>query len=59
MDLEELARSPKRITTDEGTIIERDIKDVKDAEFFDDVKDVGDEPLHGLRISRCKPAGPV
>ena len=59
MDIEELAKAPLRVTTDEGTVVERSLKELMDAETHLAAEEVGDDPLHGLRISRCKPAGPV
>lgn len=58
MDVEELARSPRRVTTDEGTVVERPVKELIEAEAHVAANEIND-PLHGLRISRCKPAGPV
>jgi hypothetical protein len=59
MDVEELAKSPRRVTTDEGTVVERSVKEAIEAEAHVAAAEVGSDPLHGLRISRCKPAGPV
>lgn len=58
-EIEELATSPKKTVTDEGSVEERPIDDVIKADQYVNAKQVGDDPLHGLRISRCKPAGPV
>jgi hypothetical protein len=55
-ELDELARSPKRTTTDEGTVEERDMKDVLDAQARIQAPD---RPLWGLRIARTKPRGTV
>jgi hypothetical protein len=59
MTIEDMANTPKRVTTDEGTIVERSIKELIDAEMHEAAQEVPDQPLHGLRISRCKPAGPM
>lgn len=59
MTIEDMANTPKRVTTDEGTVVERSIQELIDAEHHEAAKEVPDSPLHGLRISRCKPAGPM
>lgn len=56
--IDELAVAPERTTTDEGTVQERPIKDIIEADKYSKATNIGDSPLHGLRISRCKPAGP-
>lgn len=55
----EHAQSPMRVSTDEGTVVERPIDELIKAANRKAADNVGDKPLHGLRISRCKPAGPV
>jgi hypothetical protein len=56
--LADLASSPRKIVTDEGSVEERDAKDIIALDNHLAAKAVGDSPLHGLRISRCIPAGP-
>lgn len=58
-DLQELATAPKKTVTDEGSVEERPIQDVIEADRYLRAQDVGDVPLHGLRISRFKPRGAV
>ena len=58
-DIEDLGKSPRKVTTDEGTVTERSVDELIKADQYGSVKQVGDNPLHGLRISRCKPGGPV
>ena len=55
-DINSLAESPKRVTTDEGTVVERSAEDIIALANYLKAKDVADDPLHGLRVSRCKPA---
>jgi hypothetical protein len=56
-ELQELATAPKRTTTDEGTVEERPISEVIEGQNKLQANDLGDVPLHGLRVSRCKPGG--
>lgn len=58
-DIEAAGKGPKRVTTDEGTVEERSIDELIKADQYASTKSVGDEPLHGLRISRFKPRGAV
>lgn len=58
-DIEDLGKSPQKVSTDEGTVEERPIDELIKADQYASAKQVGDVPLHGLRISRFKPAGPV
>jgi len=51
------AAEPRRMTTEEGTVVERSMDEIIKADQYDKANQVGDDPLHGLRISRCKPAG--
>jgi len=55
----ELAASPRKITTDEGVVEERSIDEIIKADQHLGNKNVTDQPLHGLRISRFKPGGSV
>lgn len=57
--IDELASSPKKTVTDEGSVEERGIDDLIKADQYTSAKAVGDNPLHGLRISKCMPGGPV
>jgi len=56
-DFEEKADSPKRVTTDEGTVEERSIDELIKADKYTNARSVGNGPLHGIRVSRCKPGG--
>ena len=55
-EIAELAMAPKRTTTDEGTVEERDMKDVLEAVARAETPDV---PPWGMRIARTKPRGTV
>lgn len=54
----ERAMSPKRVTTDEGSVEERPVDDIIKAKNYDAAV-AAEGPLHGLRVSRCKPSGAV
>jgi len=56
-DFEDKADSPKRVTTDEGTVEERSVDELIKADQYNKARARNDGPLHGLRISRCKPGG--
>jgi len=58
-DIEEKSKGPARVTTDEGSVRERTIDELIKADKYNKAQEIGDAPLHGLRISRCKPGGPV
>lgn len=55
----ELALAPKKTMTDEGSVEERSIKEMIEAQQWEAINNAPDTPLHGLRISRFKPGGPV
>ena len=52
-----MAGTPRRVTTDEGTVVERSLKELM--EVLPSLEETTSDPLRGLRMSRCKPAGPV
>jgi len=56
--LQELALAPEETRTDEGTVRERRLKDLIEFDQYLGNTTATESPLHGLRISRCKPAGP-
>lgn len=56
-DVEDTGKGPKEVQTDEGTVKERPIDDLIKADNHSQAKQIGNGPLHGLRISRFKPAG--
>jgi hypothetical protein len=58
-DIANLAKSPRKVQTDEGTVTERSVDELIKADRYAKANEIGDEPLHGLRVSRFKPAGPV
>ena len=58
-DIEDLGKSPKKTVTDEGSVEERPIDELIKADQYNKANTIGDDPLHGLRISRFKPGGPV
>jgi hypothetical protein len=55
----ELALAPKRTTTDEGTVEERDMKDVLAANDALIRATAPDRVPWGMRIARTKPRGTV
>lgn len=57
--LSELAGAPRKTVTDEGSVEERDLREIIAYEQYNGAQEAPETPLHGLRISRCKPAGPV
>lgn len=56
--LEELALAPEKTVTDEGSVTERPLEELIKADAYLRNLAAPETPLHGLRISRCKPAGP-
>jgi len=52
------AAEPRSMTTDEGKVVERSIDEIIKADQYSEAKQIGDNPLHGLRVSRCKPGSP-
>jgi len=57
--IEDAAKAPLKVSTDEGTVVEKPIDELIKADQYSRAKQVSDNPLHGLRITRCKPGGPV
>lgn len=55
----EIAASPRKIVTDEGSVEERPADELIKLDQYLNAKAVDSTPLHGLRISRFKPAGSV
>lgn len=55
-ELQELALAPKRTTTDEGTVEERDMKDVIEGLARSEAPD---RAPWGIRLARTKPRGTV
>lgn len=55
----DLVKAPKEITTDEGSVKERSVKELIEAEKYIANKEAITTPLHGLVISRAKPGGAV
>jgi hypothetical protein len=58
-DIEDAGKAPKRVTTDEGTVEERSVSELIKADQYAKANQAGDNPLHGLRVSRFKPGGAV
>lgn len=58
-DIASLALSPKKIVTDEGSVEERSVGELIKADQHVAAQAIGDLPLHGLRMSKFKPAGAV
>jgi hypothetical protein len=58
-DIESLALSPRKIVTDEGSVEERSAQELIKADQHTTAQEIGDYPLHGLRISKFKPGGAV
>lgn len=57
--IEELAEAPRKVETEEGTVSERSMDEIIKADKYLKSNSAPDGPLHGLRISKFKPAGPV
>lgn len=58
-DIENAGKAPKKVVTEEGSVEEKSVDELIKADQYANSKQVGDNPLHGLRISRCKPGGAV
>lgn len=58
-EISDAAKNPKRVTTDEGTVEERSVSELIEAQKHANANTGIDSPLHGLRISRFKPNGTV
>ena len=53
-DIENLAKSPQRARTDEGSVQERSIKEIKEADAYLQQRVIGGAPW-GIRIARTMP----
>jgi len=54
-NISDMAKSPKRVTTEEGTMVERSIQDILAAEKFLGAKEgLEAGPPYGLRIAKMK-----
>lgn len=58
-DIEQRAKDPLKVTTDEGSVEERPIDEMITADRYAAVKNVPESPLFGLRVAQFKPAGAV
>lgn len=58
-NIEDSAKSPQRVRTDEGTIQEKGVQELIDADRYANAKTAVDAVPWGLRIARGKPAGTV
>lgn len=57
-DFEEKADSPRRVTTDEGTVEERSVDELIKADRYNKARRSSTQgPPHGITISRFKPGG--
>jgi hypothetical protein len=54
--INELAQAPKRVTGDEGTVEERDIKDVIAADRYEQSKKAT-RPPYGMRMAQIRSPG--
>jgi len=57
--IEELAEAPKRTRTDEGTVQERDVSELMDADRYSKTQAAADDVPWGIRVAKVKPRGPV
>jgi hypothetical protein len=57
-DIEEQAKAPKKVTGDEGTVVERDIDELIKAQVRLNQASATGVP-HGLRMSKMRPGGSV
>lgn len=58
-EIQDRAKDPKSASTEDGSVTERSVDEMITAQKHASAQSIGSSPLHGLRISRCKPAGPV
>lgn len=54
-DIENLAETPKRVRTEEGTVEERSVQELIDADRYTNQKTAVNAVPWGLRIARSKP----
>ena len=57
-EVEDLGKSPKRMTTDEGTVEEKEVKELIEADRYASQKTATTPPF-GIRVARFKPMGTV
>lgn len=58
-DIEDAGKDPKRVRTEEGTVEERSVQELIDADRYGQTKAAADAVPWGLRIARVKPGGTV
>jgi len=58
-EVEELATAPKRTTTEEGTVEEREMKETIVGDQYSANKSAADAVPWGIRMARIKPGGTV
>ena len=58
-DIQNAAKAPRKVVTDEGSVEEKNVNELIAADKYTKANSIGSSPLHGLRISRFKPGGPV
>jgi len=54
-DIEALGQTPKRVRTEEGTVEERSVQELIDADRYAKTKTAVDAVPWGMRIARSKP----
>ncbi len=57
-EIDELAKAPKKVRTDEGLVEERDIDDIVKADQYNSGKGANAVPW-GMKVARTKPGGTV
>jgi len=58
-EIDDSAKSPKRVRTDEGTVEEKSVQELIDADRYNKATSAVDAVPWGLRIARGKPGGTV
>lgn len=58
-DIEDLAKSPKRVRTEEGAVEERSVDDLIKADQYGNLSSASDKPPWGIRFAKTKPRGTV
>jgi hypothetical protein len=57
-DIEDQSKTPRRMTTDEGTVQERDVKEMIEADRYGAAKAAASVSPWGLRVALIQPGSP-
>jgi len=58
-EIDDLARAPKKTVTNEGSVLERPAEELIAVNNYALENEVGNQPLHGLRVSKFMTGGAV